>query len=86
MTQIADRLERARIAKRIAPADDRRIRCLQLTPQGKKIMRLRENNRVRRVSAVLQHMPQKSRAEVLATLKRLTLACLKARDHNGDSP
>src|SRR5438477_7631090 len=31
MTQIADRLERARLVKRVTVGDDRRVRCLQLT-------------------------------------------------------
>ena len=42
MTQIADRLERARLVKRVAKGGDRRVRCLQLTDGGEKIMRLRQ--------------------------------------------
>ena len=36
MTRIADRLERARLVKRVAEGGDRRIRHLQLTPRGEK--------------------------------------------------
>jgi DNA-binding MarR family transcriptional regulator len=85
MTQIADRLERARMVKRASQGGDRRIRCLQLTPHGKKVMQLHEDARTKRVSAVLRHMPRKSRGEVLATLRRLTLACVTAKEQNGNS-
>jgi DNA-binding MarR family transcriptional regulator len=85
MTQIADRLERARMVKRVAQGNDRRIRCLQLTPHGKRIMQHREADRVERVSAVLRRLPRKSRSEVLATLERLTRACVAAREQDGDS-
>ncbi len=39
MTQIADRLERAGLVKRTFAGTDRRMRCLQLTPRGQRIMR-----------------------------------------------
>ena len=54
MTQIADRLERARLVNRVAEGADRRIRCLQLTERGQKLMRSREDARNRRVLAVLE--------------------------------
>ncbi len=85
MTQIADRLERTRMVKRVSQGDDRRIRCLQLTPHGKRIMRVRESDRVRRVSVVLRHLPAKTRKEVLGTLQRLTLACVAVRERDGHS-
>jgi DNA-binding MarR family transcriptional regulator len=84
MTQIADRLERARMVRRVSPGDDRRIRCLQLTPRGKKTLRLREDDRVRRVSVVLQHLSPKSREKVLATLQTLIRACVATREQDGD--
>jgi DNA-binding MarR family transcriptional regulator len=71
--------------KRVSQGDDRRIRCLQLTPHGKRIMRVRENDRVHRVSVVLRHLPAKARKEVLGTLQRLTLACVAARERDGHS-
>jgi DNA-binding MarR family transcriptional regulator len=85
MTQIADRLERARMVKRVSPGNDRRVRCLQLTPHGKKIMQRREAARVERVSAVMRHLPAKSRSQVLNVLERLTRACAAARGRDGDS-
>ena len=59
------------MAKRVTQGNDRRIRCLQLTQHGKRIMQLREDSRVLRVSAVLRHLTPKSREEVLATLADL---------------
>lgn len=75
MTQIADRLERARLVKRVAENGDRRVRCLQLTPRGEKIMRLREEKRLERASALLQYFAPQARTEVLAALETLSRAC-----------
>ncbi len=79
MTQIADRLERARLVKRVADGTDRRIRCLQLTERGQKMMRLREDARNRRVLTVLEHLSPEARSEVLASLETLVEACAAAR-------
>jgi DNA-binding MarR family transcriptional regulator len=79
MTQIADRLERARLVKRVADGMDRRIRCLQLTERGQKLMRLREDARNRRVLAVLEHLSPEARSEVLAALEILVEACAGAK-------
>ena len=84
MTQIADRLERAQMARRVSLRDDRRVRCLQLTPRGRKIMQLRQHDRVRRVSVVLRHLPPKSRERVVATLQTLIRACAATREHDGE--
>jgi len=75
MTQIADRLERARLVKRVAEGSDRRIRCLQLTRRGAKILRLHEDARVQRVAAMLEHLAPQARHEALATLEMLVSAC-----------
>ena len=79
MTQIADRLERARLVKRVADATDRRIRCLQLTERGQKLMRSREDARNRRVLTMLEHLSPGARSEVLAALETLVGACAGAR-------
>ena len=39
LTQIADRLERTRLVKRVVEENDRRVRCLQLTARGEKMTR-----------------------------------------------
>jgi DNA-binding MarR family transcriptional regulator len=80
MTQIADRLERACLVERIATGTDRRIRCLQLTERGEKMMRRREKARVGRVSLVLQHLTPKTRKDVLAALQTLIQASGDTRE------
>jgi DNA-binding MarR family transcriptional regulator len=78
MTQIADRLARARLVSRVPKGTDRRVRCLQLTPRGAKLMRDREDSRVRRVSAALEHLSPEQRKELLAALDTFTDACAAA--------
>jgi len=87
MTQIADRLERARLVRRVAEGTDRRIRCLRLTPRGRRIMRRREEARLRRSVAALAHLSAEAKTEVLAALERLVCACeASGRDGPGAKP
>ncbi len=86
MTQIADRLERARLVKRVPRGDDRRIRCLQLTERGEKMMRLHEDARLGRMSEVLDHLTSKEKQEVTAALRTLIRAAATARGRDGDAP
>ena len=53
MTQIADRLGVRRLVRRSFEGTDRRVRSLQLTPRGQKMMQLREAVRVARAAAVI---------------------------------
>ena len=75
LTQIADRLERARLVKRVATEDDRRVRCLQLTARGEKMTRKRREARVLRIRAVLEHLSVPQREAVRASLEVLVNAC-----------
>lgn len=74
-TQIANRLVRAGLVSRVAEGNDRRVRCVQLTQQGEKLMRVRENARCSRVLTVLQHLTPDAREEVVVALRMLTDAC-----------
>jgi DNA-binding MarR family transcriptional regulator len=74
MTQIADRLERARLVKRSFEGNDRRVRCLQLTPSGQKIMQLREEARIQRAQSVVERMSQPAREQVIESMRTLLLA------------
>lgn len=85
MTQIADRLERAKLVKRVAPGGDRRVRCLQLTERGQRMMRLRHRARVDRAQAVLERLPPPVRDEVLAALETLKLACTAVTEGDGQA-
>jgi DNA-binding MarR family transcriptional regulator len=79
LTQIADRLERARLVKRTAAEDDRRVRCLQLTARGAAMMRKRRDARLRHSLAVLEHLSATERELVLAAMETLVTACARAR-------
>lgn len=69
MTQIADRLERAGLVSRVADAADRRVRALRLTPRGERIMRQREEARVRRVASALGELSPEARRQVQTGLE-----------------
>ncbi|HEY2883001.1 MAG TPA: MarR family transcriptional regulator [Pirellulales bacterium] len=75
MTQIADRLERARLVKRSFEGSDRRVRSLQLTPRGQKLMQQREQARIKRAAEAVSNMQENGRTEVLCALRRLLAAC-----------
>ncbi len=85
LTQIADRLERSRFVKRVAEESDRRVRCLQLTARGEKMMRKRREDRVLRTLAVLEPLDEQERAAVRSSLEILVDACttVQARGKNG---
>jgi DNA-binding MarR family transcriptional regulator len=75
MTQIADRLERARLVKRSSEDSDRRVRSLQLTPRGQKVMRLREEARIHRAQVVAERMTAATRTQVISAMTALLSAC-----------
>jgi DNA-binding MarR family transcriptional regulator len=85
ITQIADRLERARLVKRVSQGNDRRVRCLQLTDRGATMMDRHEEARVQRMSAALQNLTPKARGAVAVSLESLVRASAATRNHNGDS-
>src|SRR5262245_54519974 len=71
MTQIADRLERARLVTRQLEGTDRRVRSLQLTSRGQRIMHLREEARVDRARQVIEQMSASEAEAVLLALSTL---------------
>jgi DNA-binding MarR family transcriptional regulator len=79
MTQIADRLERAGLVKRSAEGTDRRVRSLQLTPRGQRIMMARENARIGRASGALNRLSATDQAQVIHSLETLLNACHSAK-------
>lgn len=82
MTQLADRLEKAHLVKRVAQTADRRVRCLQLTERGEKIMQTREEARVQRMSALLERLSPDARQEVQDVLGMMvrTHAAMNGKD------
>jgi MarR family transcriptional regulator, transcriptional regulator for hemolysin len=82
MTQLADRMERAGLVERVAEGSDRRVRKLQLTPRGEKILRYREKARMRRVTDVVRRLPPRTRYEILAAFRALSAACEESNNHH----
>jgi DNA-binding MarR family transcriptional regulator len=75
ITQIADRLEAARMVTRVLAGGDRRVRSLQLTARAKKMLRMREESHLQRVAAILQRMPAESRGALINSMQALRDAC-----------
>jgi len=80
MTQIADRLERANLVKRVAEGNDRRVRSLRLTARGENVMQRREDARADRTLAALAKLSAKKQKEVTAALQLLLDACLASKE------
>jgi DNA-binding MarR family transcriptional regulator len=82
MTQLADRMERTGLVQRVAEGTDRRVRKLQLTSRGEKILRYREKARLKRVAGVVEQLSPRARHEVLSALNALLTACeMKNSNH-----
>jgi DNA-binding MarR family transcriptional regulator len=82
VTQIADRLERAKLIDRVADGGDRRIRCLQLTGRGEKLLRLHDEERIQRTAAMLGQLTPKAREKAATVMKTLGHAAAAARNSN----
>jgi DNA-binding MarR family transcriptional regulator len=74
MTQLADRMERADLVERVAEGSDRRVRKLQLTSRGEKIIRYHEKARLQRVIDVVKRLSPRERREILAAFRALMAA------------
>jgi DNA-binding MarR family transcriptional regulator len=84
ITQIADRLERAGLVTRVSQDNDRRVRCLQVTDRGARMMQRHDASRVERMAAALEQMTPKTREAVAAALGALARAATAARTGNGN--
>ena len=85
VTQIADRLERADLIKRVPRGDDRRVRCLQLTQQGEEMMHAHERMRIGCMSRVLEQLTPGDRETVIHTFEMLVRAAAAARGRETSS-
>jgi DNA-binding MarR family transcriptional regulator len=80
LTQIADRLERASLVHRVPEANDRRIRCLQLTQAGEEMMQLHKKHRMEHVLKTIDKIPPKERVEIHTALEKLFEASLAIKE------
>lgn len=69
MTQLTDRLVRANLVEKVPGPNDRRVKCLQLTDHGKKMIERRRKDRVDSVSEVLAFMSAEDRQKAILGLK-----------------
>ena len=74
VTQLADRLEKAGLVERVPESDDRRMKRLVLTENGRNVMRERRERRVTRAAAVLQHIAPAKRRAVMDAVRELLAA------------
>jgi DNA-binding MarR family transcriptional regulator len=82
LTQIADRLERSGLVCRVAEENDRRVRCLQLTPQGEYMMELQTTHRAERVVKAMNRLSPEKQTTLLAALESLLEASATVNDEN----
>ena len=75
MTQIADRLESAGMVARQASEPDRRVRCLVLTPRGRRALQTREKVRHERLAAAFATLDVPARKQLMAGLRLFQQAC-----------
>jgi DNA-binding MarR family transcriptional regulator len=85
VTQIADRLERADLIKRMPRGNDRRVRCLQLTEQGETMMRVHDEMRTTCMSKVLEQLSPDERRTVMTAFEILVRASAAARGRAADT-
>ncbi len=78
-TQIADRLEKTGLVERISCTEDRRVKRLQLTPQGAEVMESRRQTRVQHVRLLLEHLREPRRNEVIAAIEEMLEAAQRSR-------
>jgi DNA-binding MarR family transcriptional regulator len=83
VTQIADRLERVKLVRRMAEDADRRIRRLRLTDRGERMMRLHDEERIRRTAAALRLLTPEAREEATDALAAVGRAAAAARGQDG---
>ncbi len=84
VTQIGDRLERAKLVRRVTEDNDRRVRCLQLTSHGETLLRLHDEERVRRMATLLERLTPKTRQRAAKMLETLVRATRATRPQDGD--
>jgi len=71
VTQIADRMERAKLVKRVSAVEDRRLKHLHLTETARQLMNQRKDMRTRRAQEALALLPAETREQLLKSLEQL---------------
>jgi MarR family 2-MHQ and catechol resistance regulon transcriptional repressor len=78
MTSAIDRLEQKQLVERTASKDDRRVRLVQLTPDGAALIKRLFARHLRDLDEVMKDVPAAERAELRRGLKTIGLAAQAA--------
>jgi len=78
MTAAVDRLEKKNLVERISDATDRRVRLVQLTPEGAAMIKRLFARHLKDLEEVMKDVPIAERAQVRQTLKTIGLAAQAA--------
>jgi len=85
MTAAVDRLEKKKLVERIADAKDRRVRLVQLTPEGTAMIKKLFARHLKDLEEVMKDIPAAERAQVRQALKTIGLAAQAATLANKES-
>ena len=78
MTAAVDRLEKKKLVERIADATDRRVRLVQLTPEGTAMIKRLFARHLKDLEEVMKDVPAAERTQVRQVLKTIGLAAQAA--------
>ncbi len=78
MTSAIDRLESKRFVQRVADKEDRRVRLVQLTPEGVTVIKRLFARHLKDLDEVMKDVPAVQRADLRRALKTIGLAAQSA--------
>ena len=78
MTSAIDRLESKRFVQRVADKEDRRVRLVQLTPEGVTVIKRLFARHLKDLDEVMKDVPAAQRADLRRALKTIGLAAQSA--------
>ena len=78
MTSAIDRLESKRFVQRVADKEDRRVRLVQLTPEGATVIKRLFARHLKDLDEVMKDVPAVQRADLRRALKTIGLAAQSA--------
>ena len=80
MTAAVDRLEKLGLVVRKASPGDRRVRVVELTPQGKRLAASCFEQHAKDLEALMSALPEKEREQLYGSLKKLGLLAAERLD------
>ncbi|HWD41674.1 MAG TPA: MarR family transcriptional regulator [Fimbriimonas sp.] len=74
VTQMANRLQDAGLVARVEDSEDRRVKHLALTEKAQELMKARQDRRVGRMNAVLDHISKERQVAIVEALEDMLQA------------